>query len=72
MRDPTHVLAGPLVSAGMIAAELGVIARAAQDLVADLGLREITGRYRASCVMAAHPKLEGYSASLSFYGPAVV
>ena len=33
----------------MIAAELGVTARAAQDLVAALGLREITGRgrYRA-------------------------
>jgi hypothetical protein len=43
------VLARPLVSAGMIAAELGVTARAAQDLVAALGLREITGRgrYRA-------------------------
>ena len=43
------VLARPLVSAGMIAAELGVTARAAQDLVAELGLREITGRgrYRA-------------------------
>jgi hypothetical protein len=34
------VLARPLVSAGMIAAELGVTARAAQDLVAALGLRE--------------------------------
>jgi len=43
------VLARPLVSAGMIAAELGVTPRAAQDLVAELGIREMTGRgrYRA-------------------------
>lgn len=43
------VLARPLLSAGMIAAELGVTPRAAQDLVAELGLREMTGRgrYRA-------------------------
>src|SRR4051812_33466445 len=43
------VLVRPLVSAGMIAAELGITPRAAQDLVAALGLREITGRgrYRA-------------------------
>jgi hypothetical protein len=43
------VLSRPLISAGMIAKELGVIPRAAQDLVADLGLREATGRgrYRA-------------------------
>jgi len=43
------VLARPLVSAGMIATQLGVTPRAAQDLVADLGLREMTGRgrYRA-------------------------
>ena len=43
------VLARPLVSAGMVAAELGVTPRAAQDLVAELGLREMTGRgrYRA-------------------------
>ena len=43
------VLARPLVSAGMIAAELNITARAAQDLVAALGLRELTGRgrYRA-------------------------
>src|SRR3954451_6714394 len=43
------VLARPLVSAGLIGAELGISARAAQDLVAALGLREITGRgrYRA-------------------------
>jgi DNA binding protein with HTH domain len=47
------VLARPLVSAGMIAAELGVTARAAQDLVGELGLREITGRgrYRAWAVL---------------------
>ena len=43
------VLARPLVSAGIIAAELSITPRAAQDLVAALGLREITGRgrYRA-------------------------
>ena len=47
------VLARPLVSAGMVAAELGVTARAAQDLVGELGLREITGRarYRAWAVL---------------------
>ncbi len=32
----------------MIAAELGVTTRAAQDLVAALGLREITGRDSAT------------------------
>ncbi|MBR0939230.1 RHE_PE00001 family protein [Bradyrhizobium jicamae] len=44
-----YVLAKPIVSAGMIAAELGITPRAAQNLVADLGLREATGRgrYRA-------------------------
>jgi len=44
-----YVMSNPLVSAGMIAAELGVTQRAAQSLVAELGLREITGRgrYRA-------------------------
>ena len=43
------VLSRPLISAGMIAKELGVTPRAAQNLVADLGLREATGRgrYRA-------------------------
>ena len=43
------ILATPLVSAGMIAARLGVTPRAAQGLVAELGLREMTGRgrYRA-------------------------
>jgi HTH DNA binding domain len=40
------VLARPLVSAGMIAAELGITARAARDLIAELGVREITGRRR--------------------------
>jgi len=47
------VLARPLVSAGMIAAELGVTTRAGQDLVAELGLREVTGRsrYRAWAVL---------------------
>jgi hypothetical protein len=44
-----YVLSRPVVSAGMIAEELGITARAAQDLVAELGLREATGRgrYRA-------------------------
>ncbi len=43
------ILARPIASAGMIAAELGVTPRAAQTMVAELGLREITGRgrYRA-------------------------
>jgi len=43
------ILARPIASAGMIATELGVTPRAAQDMVAELGLREITGRgrYRA-------------------------
>lgn len=43
------VLGQPLVSAGMIARELKVTSRAAQDLVRELGLREATGRgrYRA-------------------------
>ncbi len=40
------VLSRPLVSAGMIAKELGVTPRAAQNLVVDLGLREATGRGR--------------------------
>ncbi|QXX76643.1 RHE_PE00001 family protein [Methylovirgula sp. HY1] len=44
-----YVLSRPMVSAGMIAAALGVTPRAALDLVAQLGLRETTGRgrYRA-------------------------
>ena len=43
------VLSRPIVSARMIAQELKVTPRAAQDLVAELGLRETTGRgrYRA-------------------------
>jgi hypothetical protein len=43
------IMRRPIVSAGMIAVELNVSARAALDLVADLGLRETTGRgrYRA-------------------------
>ena len=42
-------LSRPLVSAGMIGKALGVTPRAAQNLVAELGLREATGRgrYRA-------------------------
>jgi hypothetical protein len=44
-----YVLTRPVVSAGMIADELGITPRAAQNLVAELGLREATGRgrYRA-------------------------
>ena len=44
-----YVLTRPIVSAGMIAKELGITPRAAQNLVAELGLREATGRgrYRA-------------------------
>ncbi|MBW7967178.1 RHE_PE00001 family protein [Bradyrhizobium sp. BR 10261] len=44
-----YVLTRPIVSTGMIAAELGITLRAAQNLVAELGLREATGRgrYRA-------------------------
>ena len=41
-----YVLTRPIVSAGMIAAELGITPRAAQNLVAELGLREATGRAR--------------------------
>ena len=42
-------LSRPLMSAGMIGKALGVTPRAAQNLVAELGLREATGRgrYRA-------------------------
>lgn len=44
-----YVLTRPIVSAGMIAEELKITPRAAQDLVAEFGLREATGRgrYRA-------------------------
>lgn len=44
-----HVLSCPIVSANMIARELSITPRAAQDLVGQLGLREVTGRgrYRA-------------------------
>lgn len=44
-----YVMTRPIVSAGMIAEELKITPRAAQDLVAALGLREATGRrhYRA-------------------------
>ncbi|SJM33617.1 RHE_PE00001 family protein [Mesorhizobium delmotii] len=43
------VLARPVVSAGLIAAELKISQRAALDLVAELAVREVTGRgrYRA-------------------------
>lgn len=41
-----YVLARPMVSAAMIAQELRITPRAAQNLVADLGLREATGRAR--------------------------
>jgi hypothetical protein len=48
-----YVLTRPIVSAGMIAAELGITPRAAQNLVVELGLREATGRgrYRAWTVL---------------------
>ncbi len=44
-----YVMSRPIVSAGMVAKELSVTPRAAQDLVVELGLREATGkrRYRA-------------------------
>jgi hypothetical protein len=44
-----YVLSRPVVSAGMIARELGITSRAAQDMVGELGFREATGRgrYRA-------------------------
>lgn len=44
-----YVLSCPIVSANMIARELSITPRAAQDLVGRLGLREATGRgrYRA-------------------------
>ena len=35
-----YVLTRPIVSAGMIAIELRITPRAAQDMVAELGLRE--------------------------------
>jgi hypothetical protein len=43
------VLAQPALSAGLIAAELKISQRAALDLVAELAVREVTGRgrYRA-------------------------
>ncbi len=52
-RLPTLVefmLARPIASAGMIAAALGVTPRAAQDMVAELGLREMTGRGCRFCL----------------------
>lgn len=39
-----YVLTRPIVSAGMIAKDLKITPRAAQNLVAELGLREATGR----------------------------
>ncbi len=47
------VLARPVVSAGLIATELKITQRAALNLVAELGVREMTGRgrYRAWGVM---------------------
>jgi hypothetical protein len=41
-----YLLARPLASAKMIAAGIGVAPRTAQDMVAELGLRELTGRMR--------------------------
>jgi hypothetical protein len=47
------LIARPLVSTGLVAAELGVSPRAAQNLVGELGVREITGRgrFRAWSIM---------------------
>ncbi|WP_377830892.1 RHE_PE00001 family protein (plasmid) [Bradyrhizobium lupini] len=44
-----YILTRPIASAGMIAKELKITPRAAQDLVGELDLREVTGRgrYRA-------------------------
>ena len=39
----------PMVAAGVIATELKISPRAAQQLVAELGLREMTGRGRYRC-----------------------
>ncbi len=43
------IMTPPVASAGMIAKEPGITPRAAQAMVAELGLRELTGRgrYRA-------------------------
>ena len=43
------VMRSPVVSSQTIAAELNVTPRAAQDLVAALGIRELTGRTRYRC-----------------------
>lgn len=43
------VMRAPVVSSQTIAAELKITPRAAQDLVAKLGLRELTGRTRYRC-----------------------
>lgn len=41
------VMGKPLVSAGMVANTLGVTPQAARRIVGELGLREMTGRFRA-------------------------
>jgi hypothetical protein len=41
-----YVLTRPIVSTGMIAKDLKITPRAAQNLVVELGLREATGRGR--------------------------
>ncbi len=43
------VMRAPVVSSQTIASELKVTPRAAQDLVAELGIRELTGRTRYRC-----------------------
>ena len=65
------VLARPLLSATMIADELGVTPRAAQDLVAELGLREMTGRgrYRAWGVLTASGVSRHIGAGSPLSGP---
>jgi hypothetical protein len=40
------ILARPVVSAGLVASELKISQRAALSLVAELGIREVTGRGR--------------------------
>jgi len=39
-------MATPLISTGIVAKKLSISQRAAQDLILELGLRELTGRER--------------------------
>jgi predicted transcriptional regulator len=67
------VLTHPIASAGMIAKELGVPPRAAQNLIAELGLREVTGRsrYRGIGRGGLPKRLEGQSTTLPKLGSGV-